>query len=212
MSNPCRICVNPEWAEQARIWGTTGVADREVARRLGVDKSLVTRHRRRHVLVPMQQQIALIEKGDEARRERAQIAEALAADAPSTAALVAAHLSLQAQVKKLEIIEARLERMAVQAEAGGSPAGVAVLSAQALRGVEVGSRLAGIGAYAPPRSPTQPAYVPNRFAVNIVFSGAGRTETIALASAPPADIGSDVSEGGVLEGSVEPGEGREDER
>jgi hypothetical protein len=34
MSNPCRICANPIWVEQAETWVREGVADREIAKRL----------------------------------------------------------------------------------------------------------------------------------------------------------------------------------
>ena len=67
----------------------------------------------------------------------------LAADAPSTAALVAAHLSLRAQVQNLAATEGRLERMAAAAEAGQSTNGVATLAAQQLRSIEVGGRHKG---------------------------------------------------------------------
>ena len=159
---------------------TAGVADREVARQLGVDKSLVTRHRRRHVLVPMQQQIALVGKGDEARLERAKLAAAAASDAPSTADLVAAHLGLQAQMAKLTAIESRLERMAAAAEEARSPNGVATLAAQQLRGIRVGGQLAQLPGFVPARAVDQVGRAGPRFAVSIIFTGAGRQETIAL--------------------------------
>lgn len=185
MSNPCRICSDPSWSEQAGHWALNGVSDREVARRLGIDKSLVTRHRQRHVIAPLQHRLAIAGKGDVPRQEREELAAAASSSAPSTKAVVAAAIGLQAQVKKLEVIEGRLERMATVAEAGQSPTSVATLAAQQLRGVEVGSRLAGIGSYAPQRASDHIA-AGTRFEVSIVFSGANRTETISVASAPPA--------------------------
>jgi hypothetical protein len=77
----------------------------------------------------------------------------------------------------LERIESRLERMAVTAEANQSAQGVAVLSAQQLRGVETGARLAGIGGFAPARAADQ-AVPGQTFSVKILFSGTGQTETI----------------------------------
>lgn len=185
MSNPCRICSDPRWSDKAGGWALEGVSDREVARRLGIDKSLVTRHRQRHVIAPLQHRLAIASKGDAPRQEREALASAAASGAPSTEAVVAAAIGLQAQVRKLEMIESRLERMATAAEDTGSFSGVAVLSAQALRGVEVGSRLAGAGAYAPQRG--EQAGAGASFSVQIVFSGSGHTETFTTSSRPIID-------------------------
>jgi len=135
MANLCRICVNPAWTEKADRWAREGIADREVARRLGIDKSLVTRHRERHIIKPLRNQLAVASKGASLQRERKELAAAAASDAPSPAQFVEAFFGLKAQAEKLQRIEERLERMAELAEQGGSPNGVASLAAQQLRSV-----------------------------------------------------------------------------
>jgi hypothetical protein len=109
---------------------------------------------------------------------------------------VAASLGLTAQIAKLERIESRLERMAVAAEAGGSPNGVAVLSAQALRGIETGAKLAGLPGFAPIKTSEVAAGVP--FSVTIQFSG-GETVSISPArgaAAPPTIDADELGEAG----------------
>ena len=179
MTNPCRICANPEWLEKANTWAREGVSDREVARRLGLNKSLVTRHRQNHVIKPLQDQLAIAGKGAPAREKRRQLAAAAATDAPPPAQFVEAYFGLRAQAEKLQRIEERLERMAALAEETKSPHGVAQVAAQQLRSVEVGARVAGTGGYGAQKVSTgNGAEV---FSVNIFLGG----ETIAI-SVPQA--------------------------
>jgi len=109
----------------------------------------VFRHRRAHVLTPAQHRSAVIQKDREARQKRQERATAASSNAPDTQTLVESVLGLRAQTEKLAAIEQRLERMSALAEAGASAQGVAQLTAQSLRSIEVGSRLAGVGGYAP---------------------------------------------------------------
>jgi hypothetical protein len=127
-------------------------------------------------LRPAQDRLAVISKGSATRIEREQLAAAASADTPTPQEFADAYLGLKAQIEKLSAIEARLERMASLAEQGQSPAGVAQLAAQQLRGVEVGAKLAGVGAYAAGRGAAEvgPA---RTFVVNINLPGG--TETIA---------------------------------
>ncbi len=164
------------WADQAENWVREGIADREVARRLGVDKSLVTRHRQRHVIAPMQHQLAIAEKAAAPQRQRQRLAAAASADAPTPAEFVEAFFGLKAQAEKLQRIEDRLERMAALAEDNQSPNGVAQVAAQQLRGVEVGAKVAGVGGYAPARAADQAAGG-QTFSINILF-GNGTVERI----------------------------------
>src|SRR4051794_14979222 len=63
MANACRICATPAWTEKAGQWAREGVSDREVARCLAIDKSLVTRHRENHVIRPLRNQLAVASTG-----------------------------------------------------------------------------------------------------------------------------------------------------
>ncbi len=101
---------------------------------------------------------------------------------------VAAALGLAAQAAKLERIEQRLERVAVVAETAGSPAGVATIAAQQLRGVEVGSRLGGIPGFVPAAvQAIGPPGMEPRFSVLIIFQGAQKTETIVVENSRDGD-------------------------
>jgi hypothetical protein len=183
MSNPCRICCDSKWSEQAGQWAREGVSDREVARKLGIDKSIVSRHRTRHVLAPMQHQLAIADKGATPRRHREDLAAAASADAPTPAEFVEAFFGLKAQAEKLQRIEDRLERMAALAEGNQSPNGVAQLAAQQLRSVEVGAKVAGVGGYGAQRG-TEPVGG-QTFSINILFSSG---EQVSITPAPGSHL------------------------
>ena len=121
MANPCRICANPAWTEKANNWVKEGVSDREVARRLGCDKSLVTRQRQNHFIKPLQDQLAIAAKGAAPEKQRQELAEAAAVDSPTPAQFVEAHFGLRAQAEKLQRIEERLRRMVAVAKESKSP-------------------------------------------------------------------------------------------
>lgn len=196
MANPCRICSSSDWIDKAGTWAREGVPDREVARRLGCDKSLVTRHRQNHVIKPMQNQLAIAGKGAAPRQERRELAAAAASDAPTPAEFVEAYFGLRAQAEKLQRIEDRLERMATLAEHSQSPNGVAQVAAQQLRSVEVGAKVASTGGYAPQRAPAGGAGA-QTFSVNIHFASTGQTLSIMPVGA--AEPGK-VIEAGCVEG------------
>jgi hypothetical protein len=140
----------------------------------------------------MQAAIAALDRGHTQRQRRTDQVTAIEQGDP--VAIASAMLGIAAQAAKLERIESRLERMAAAAEAGRSPTGVATLAAQQLRGVEVGSRLAGVGGYAPSRTANQ-APVGEKFSIIIQFSG-GRREEIAIIPSPTAVEGEIVAPDG----------------
>lgn len=128
-------------------------ADRRDVGPANVERVGVGRHRRRHVIKPAPDRLAIITKGTPAQKEREQLARA-------TEAIVAASIDLQAQVKKLEAIEARLERMSAVAEMGQAPASVAQLAGQQLRAIETGSRLGVLVGMRNSGRPTKRAQAP----------------------------------------------------
>jgi hypothetical protein len=133
----------------------------------------------------MEQRLTILNKDREEKRQRQELVAAAASDVPSTQAMIEAHLGMQTQIAKLSAIEARLERMAANAEAQGAAASVAQLSGQQLRGVEVGAKLGAVGGYKPPSAIPQTSER-NIVSIEFVFQNAP-PETIALAGRPVID-------------------------
>jgi hypothetical protein len=124
-------------------WTVEGMADREIARRLGADKSAVNRHRRFHIEQPNLDRTAIIAKDRASREERRLLARAGQADEPSTAELLAAVVGVRRQLEKLADIESRLGRSAARAEADRHYSGVASIANARLGALRYGSQLGG---------------------------------------------------------------------
>jgi len=189
MARPCTICCDPRKSKLAAEMVAAGASDQAIADRIGgISRVSVLRHRRNHIARPMQNCLALVTKGAGPRHEREQLAAAVASGTPTPQEFADAVLGLRAQAEKLQRIEARLERMAEIAEKSGSPNGVAVVVSQQLRGVEVGAKLAGVGGYAPQKTPGTGAAAAFSLTINLPE---GHSATI---TAP----------GTIIEGSAEP--------
>ena len=206
MPRPCLICSNSARAEKAADLIANGLSDQAVANALNgmapdqpaMSEMAVSRHRRAHILKPTQDRLALLGKDREARQKRQELATAAASDTPSTEALIEATLGLRAQTEKLGAIEQRLTRMADVAEAAGSASGVAQLSAQSLRSIEVGSKLAGVGGYSHDRAADQNAQQ-EKFSVTIVLGGQTTRITTDAINGPTVIDGPAPDEGPVSE-------------
>jgi hypothetical protein len=183
MPRPCIVCCRTDRSSIDALIAT-GASDYEVGRQFSIERVSVGRHRRQHVIKPAQDRLALLAKDSAARRERQELAAAVASDSPSTQALIEATLGLRAQMAKLTSIEQRLERMATLAEGAGSSGGVAQLAAQQFRGIETGAKLAGVGGFAPaPQTVGQPSATPV-FSIQMVFRNANRVEEINVMEHP----------------------------
>jgi hypothetical protein len=177
MPRPCVVCTHPDrQAIESLI--VSGASDYEVGRRFDIERVSVGRHRRRHLIKPAQDRLAILARDSEARREREQLAVAAAASSPSLDDFIQATVGMRTQLAKLANIEHRLERMAALAESSQSAAGVAVLAGQQIRSLEFGSKLGGTGGFAPVRG-TETMPPGTKFEVNIHFNSTGTTETIA---------------------------------
>jgi hypothetical protein len=181
----CSICSNLEKIRLAADMIAAGAPDQAVADAIGAGRMAVARHRQNHLIKPMADRLAIMNKGAGPQQERQQLAAAAATDTPTPQQFVDAFLGLKAQAEKLQRIEERLERMAALAEANESASGVAQIAGQQLRGVEVGAKLAGAGGYAPQKLA---GGAEGMFSVTIVL-GEGRTETISVASVATAGLG-----------------------
>jgi hypothetical protein len=171
-------------------WTSEGVPDREIARRLGADKSAVNRHRRFHIVKPNLDRAAIIAKDREAREHRRELAVAAASHEPPVSVLVESLLGLKAQALKIQNIEARLENLSRVAEGDKALGAAAQLAGAQLRSVEVGSRLAGTGGYAPQRTPTAGA-PGERFSISIIL-GDKETHITTVAQPQPPVIEQEV--------------------
>ena len=150
---PCVICSDAAKMKLAATMVDEGASDQAIADRIGrLHRMAVSRHRRSHIMKATQDRLAIVSKGAAPREERRQLAEAAAADAPTPQQFVDAFFGLKAQAEKLQRIEDRLDRIAVVAEANQAPGAVATVAAQQLRAVETGSKLAGAGGFAAPKS------------------------------------------------------------
>ena len=163
MPRPCLICSDNQKLAKAAELITAGNSDQAVANALNalapdappMSYMAVSRHRRLHILKPVQDRLAIISKGAAPRQELEQLAADAASDAPTPQQFVDAIFGLKAQGEKLQRIEDRLEKMASLAEDNKSPTVVATVTAQQLRSVEVGAKLAGAGGYAAPKAGPQ---------------------------------------------------------
>jgi hypothetical protein len=152
MASACKLCTHPDQQTIEAAFASGG-SDRAIGRQFGVSHMAAYRHRTAHIVKPTRDKLAVISKAADARKEREQLAVAAAVSSPSLDDFIQAAVGMRTQLAKLADIERRLERMAACAEGAQSAAGVAVLSSQQIRSLEFGSKLGGIGGFAPVRSP-----------------------------------------------------------
>jgi hypothetical protein len=201
---PCRACTSPLRAEIDAALGS-GVSDYEVSRRFNISRPSIHRHRLRHIIKPMRDRLAVLAKDSEDLRQRRELAQLAASDAPSTQELIEMHLGMHAQIANLSEVKADLRYGAHIAREAGSPTGIASIAAQSLRHVEVSSKLGGTGGY---RAPTVAAGggLEHRFSIEMIFQGSGKTEVITV-TAPAGGGGTvgdaDSGDDGVIEGTAE---------
>jgi predicted transcriptional regulator len=183
MSNVCRLCRHDD-PELVRRLFARNLSDRQIAQQLGVSHSAVSRHRRAHIAPLVKAAAIALDRGRAIHERREQ--QLAAIQQGDTIAAVLAAFGLAPQLEKIANIERRLERVIENAENAGSAASVAQIASQQLRSVEVGSRLAQTGGYKPASAIPQAGERPT-ISIEMVFSAAGRTETITLADRPVLD-------------------------
>jgi hypothetical protein len=182
MPRPCIVCSHPDRRSIDALIAT-GASDYEVGRQFCIERVSVGRHRRRHIIKPTQDRLAILRKDADAREGRRALAEAAASDEPPIDQLVQAATGTRALLRKLNEIERRLDRMSDKAEQGGQPTAVATLAGQQFKGLEFAAKLGGHPGFRPQSALPQQS---DRPVVNIefVFQGSGRTETIGLTGRP----------------------------
>jgi hypothetical protein len=164
----------------------TGVSDYEVGRKFGIERVSVGRHRRRHLIKPARDKLAILAKDSEERRQRQELAQAAGADEPSIDDLVQASLGTRAMLAELGEIKGMLKRVAAKAEEAGSPTGVAAIAGQQIRSMEFGARLGGHRNFLPASTVPQ-ASDKAVVKIEMIFPNAGIREEIALSVRPIID-------------------------
>jgi hypothetical protein len=119
----------------------SGASDGAIAASLGCHRLTILRHRQNHIVAPARALMEAANKGRDAQVQRQEIEAAAEAGDP------AAWLGLTAVVADLKKVNARLERTAEAAEAGGRELAVASLSSQQLKAVEVRAKMGNVGSY-----------------------------------------------------------------
>jgi hypothetical protein len=162
MPRPCKLCTHPD-QEAVRLALANGTTDRAIGVQFNISHVSVGRHRREHVVRPMQAAAAALDRGRGIRDQREQLVkQAEAGDA-------SAYLALSSIIADLRKVHERLERQADAAEQDNQRLAVASLSAQQLRAAEVRAKIGGVGGYAAQKANGPGDGVP--FTINFVFSG-----------------------------------------
>ena len=168
MPRPCRLCCHPDQnAVEAAL--ASGASDRELAKRFGTSHMAVHRHRREHVVKPLQLAAAALDKRRAVRERRQELVNRTEQGDPT------AIFQLGAIAADLARIANRLDAAAQEAADGGQHSSHAALASQLLRSLEVRSKLGGHDRPTPSASEGQP------FSINILFSSG---EKLPISSAP----------------------------
>jgi hypothetical protein len=180
MARTCAICGHRDQAAIKQAF-SSGLSDRAIARRFGMSHVAVGNHRKEHILKPMTAAVSALDRGTPQRQQREQQLADIAAGDEGTIATTIAAFSQTAQLNKMSQHEASLAGLFNQAVAEGSITAATNVVSQQIRTVEVGSKIAGVGGYAPARTVGE-AGEASSFSVNIIFSESGHRETITVAN------------------------------
>jgi hypothetical protein len=194
----CKICIDPRRGEIDAALLSGALSDRAIGRRFNLAHATVSRHKQDHILAVANAQLRLVTRAEVERQQREELLAAAASDAPSTSALVEAHLGLRATTLKLVDIDETLVWETAHAARVHNATGVAALSGQRLRGIELGAKIAGI--YPTPTAAAGGERGP-KWEINMIFPNAGRTETITVMT--QAGGGEEGEAGDVIEETVE---------
>ena len=162
MARPCKLCTHPD-QEAVRLAVANGSTDRAIGVQFNISHVSVGRHRREHVVRPMQAAAAALDKGRSIRDHREQLVKQAEAGDPS------AFVALASIIADLRKVHERLERQADAAEQDNQRLAVASLSAQQLRAAEVRAKIGGVGGYAAQKANGPSDGLP--FTINFHFSG-----------------------------------------
>lgn len=181
MARPCRICQTAALAKLVSKLVDQGVADRAIAARTGVSKSAVARHRAAHIVKPLQDKLSILTRDKEERQKRQAVAKVAASpEAPTLEQLIENWFGVRAAAENLHDVQEGLKRTFVRAEGAGMYGVIAPIANAQVRTIESGLRFSGHPNYTGPRGAGEAAGHAAKFAVQIVFQGADRTETITV--------------------------------
>jgi hypothetical protein len=166
----------------------SGATDREIGRRFGLSHVSAGRHRREHLVRPLQAAAVALDRGRAVREGREDLLERVLQGDPTA---IFKSDSIAADIVR---IASRLDMSADQAASGRQHTAHAALAAQLLRQAEIRAKIGAVGGFAPSRAPADGA-AREKFTVNIVFANAGRTETIATAeNYEPSEVAQELGE------------------
>jgi hypothetical protein len=195
MANICKLCARPD-QDVVRAAFASGATDRELAQQFGVSHMAIGRHRRAHIVGPLKAAVAALDKGRTELEQRTQQLAAIEQGDP--VAVVAAMFGAAAQARKLQRVEERLERVAAKAETDEAPQHVATLSAQQLRSIETGARLAGHPSFTPRAGDGGGGGDGQKFSITINL---GPERTVSISATPIPRCQAETTESAVAEES-----------
>ena len=181
MPRPCRLCCHPQNAVEAAL--ASGASDRQLAKQFGTSHMAVHRHRREHVLRPLQLATAALDKGRAVREHRQELVSRTEQGDPT------AIFQLSAIAADLARIANRLDAAAQEAADNGQHSSHAALASQLLRSLEVRSRIGGHDRPGPSANEGQP------FSINILFSSGEKLSINSAAQARHPDTIDGVADG-----------------
>jgi hypothetical protein len=136
MPRPCKLCVNPDQVA-VRTALASGATDRAIGRQFGITHVSVGRHRREHLVKPMQAAATALDRGRAVRQQREEQLAAVERGDPLSI------FKLDAIASDISRIAQRLDGSAGEAAAAGQHGGHAALAGQLLRQAELRARLGG---------------------------------------------------------------------
>lgn len=176
MPRICKLCAHPD-QKAVRDALAAGTSDREIGRQFDVSHVSVGRHRRDHVVLPMQAAIGALDKGRTVRAQRDELVQQAQQGDPT------AIFKLDTIAGDLARIAARLDAAADLAAQGEQHTAHAALAGQLLRQVEMRARFGGHD------KPATQANAGAMFNVQIILGNT--TETISIAAPDDRHVAAD---------------------
>jgi hypothetical protein len=176
MARPCKLCVHCDQVA-VRSAFASGATDREIGRKFGLSHVSAGRHRREHLVRPLQAAVTALDRGRAVRAQRNHLMRAVELGDPT------AIFGLDAIAADIARIAARLDASADEAASVGQHTAHAALASQLLRQIEMRTKLGGHD------KPNSSAAEGQRSSINIYFASTGETVSINTPLIPASNHG-----------------------